>query len=120
MTISNPQRRIYRKLLWTGDNLTGAIFTGQANDVGMLTDVGMVKGILQTKTPLGPWKNFLAENPFDIRRAYIASGVARKLVDTTLIGRPAKTRQFQFAGANAKAQAQVGAAHGVFVGTKTS
>ena len=120
MTISNPQRRIYRKLLWTGDNLTGAIFTGPANDVGMLTDVGMVKGILQTKTPLGPWKNFLAENPFDIRRAYIASGVARKLVDITLIGRPAKTRQFQFASAKAKAQAQVGAAHGVFVGTKTS
>jgi len=118
MTISNPQRRIYRKLLWTGDQLTGAIFTGPANDVGMLTDVGMVKGILQTQTPLGPWKKFLAENPFDIRRAYVASGVAKKLVDTTLTGRPAKTRQYRFGAAAAKAE--MGPAHQVYVGTKTS
>ena len=55
-------------LLWTGDQITGAIFIGPANEVGMLNDVGMVKGIIQTRTPLGAWKDFLRDNPFDIRR----------------------------------------------------
>src|SRR5262249_41654758 len=56
MTIRNPDRPVYRKLLWTGDRITGAVFVGPASDLGMLNDVGMVKGILQTRTPLGPWK----------------------------------------------------------------
>ncbi len=75
-TISNPSGFIYRKLLWRGDQIVGAIFNGRANDMGMLTDVGMIKGILQTQTRLGEWKKYLTENPFDIRRAYVASGVA--------------------------------------------
>ena len=116
MTISNPQQHIYRKLLWTGDKITGAIFSGSPNDVGMLTDIGMVKGILQTQTPLASWKEFLAENPFDIRRAYIGSGVAQKLVRTTLIGRPSRPRKFQFAGATPTVP--VGPAHAAYVGTK--
>ena len=29
---------------------------GRANDLGMLTDIGMVKGLIQTGTRLGPWK----------------------------------------------------------------
>lgn len=116
MSISNASDFIYRKLLWRGDQLVGAIFTGRPNDMGMLTDVGMVKGILQTQTPLGPWKNFLAENPFDIRRAYVASGVAQKLVKTTLLGRPSRTRQFQFGGSTPRVEPNP--AHAVYVGTK--
>ena len=99
VTIANAEGSVYRKLLWRDDQIVGAIFTGRANDVGMLTDVGMVKGILQTRTPLGTWKSFLQENPFDIRRAYVASGVAQKLVGTTLLGRPSQGRQYQFGGA---------------------
>ncbi|MEK6235188.1 MAG: FAD-dependent oxidoreductase, partial [Planctomycetales bacterium] len=68
VTISSPEGHVYRKLMWTGDQITGAIFTGRANDLGMLNDVGMIKGILQTQTPMGPWKEFLKENPFDVRR----------------------------------------------------
>ena len=98
MTIAHPEGYVYRKLLWTGDRITGAIFQGRANDLGMLTDVGMVRGILQTQTPLGAWKEFLRENPFDIRRVYIAAGVAGKLAKTTLLGRPARSRKFQFGG----------------------
>ena len=60
MTIVNADRPIYRKLLWSGDQITGAIFVGQANDLGMLNDVGMVKGIMQTKSALGPWKELFA------------------------------------------------------------
>ncbi len=116
-TISNPAGRVYRKLLWTGDQLTGAIFCGRANDMGMLTDVGMVKGILQTQTPLGPWKEYLQENPFDIRRAYIAAGVAQKLVSTTLLGRPSQPRGYRFQDAQPELPANP--AHAVYVGTKS-
>lgn len=117
-TISNPADNIYRKLVWNGDQLIGAIFVGRANDVGMLTDVGMVKGILQTQTPLGAWKDFLRENPFDIRRPYVATGVAARLTQTTLLGRPTKARQYQFSGVQSSLAANP--AHTVFVGTKSS
>ena len=81
------------------DQPVGAIFAGRPNDAGMLTDIGMVKGILQTQTRLGEWKNYLRENPFDIRRAYVASGVAQKLAGMTLLGRPARGRSFRHGGA---------------------
>ena len=108
MTITNPTGPVYRNLLWTGDQITGAVFVGQANDMGMLTDVGMVKGIMQTGTPLGHWKNFLAENPFDIRRPYVATKVAQKLAGTTLTGRASRARQFQFGGAKPAPASAVG------------
>jgi len=117
MTICSPEGRVYRKLMWTGDEITGAIFVGSANDVGMLTDVGMLKGIMQTRTHLGEWKKFLAENPFDIRRPYIATGVAKKLAETTLLGRPAQPRSFRYGGT--PAQATASASHGVYVGTRS-
>ena len=115
-TIANPDGSIYRTLLWSGDQISGAMFIGRANDMGMLTDVGMVKGIMQTQTGLGHWKNFLIENPFDIRRPYVATNVAQKLAGTTLIGRPSLTRQFQYEGA--KPAAAVGPAHAVYMDTK--
>jgi len=116
LTISNTDGHVYRKLLWSDDEITGAVFVGQANDLGMLTDVGMVKGIMQTRTALGPWKTYLKENSFDIRRAYVATGVAQKLAGMTLLGRPSQTRQFRFQGA--KVSNQPTAAHANFVSTK--
>jgi len=116
MTISNPADNVYRKLLWQGDQIVGSIFVGRANDVGMLTDVGMVKGILQTQTPFGEWKKYLAENPFDIRRPYVATKVAHKLAQTTLLGRPAKARGYRFG--NAQPTTRVGPFHGIYVNTQ--
>ncbi len=101
--IENARDNIYRKLVWNGDKLKGAIFTGSASDVGMLTDLGMVKGILQTQTGLGAWKKYLQENPFDIRRAYIGAGVPQQLVKTTLLGRPSQPRQYRYGGVQPKA-----------------
>ncbi len=109
MTIDNPAGFIYRKLLWNDDRISGAIFAGRADDMGMLTDVGMVKGLMQTGTRLGPWKKYLREYPFDIRRAYVGCGVAAKLVGTTLLGRPAKGRQYRFGSAEAEGARQRGA-----------
>ena len=64
----------------------------------------------------GTAKQYLKENPFDIRRAYIAAGVAQKLAATTLLGRATKDRKFHFGGA--QAGPAVGAAHKTFVGAK--
>ncbi len=116
MTISSPRGWLYRKLVWHDDQIVGAIFAGRPNDVGMLTDIGMVKGILQTQTALGPWKEFLRENPFDIRRAYVAAGVAQKLVGTTLLGRPTQARQYRFR--DAQPHVPENQSHLVFVGTR--
>jgi NAD(P)H-nitrite reductase large subunit len=118
MTIVNSDRPIYRKLLWTGDQITGAIFVGQANDLGMLNDVGMVKGIMQTRSALGPWKDFIRQNPFDIRRPYVAAKVGQKLVSTTLLGRPSKGRQYRFQNRQPQPQVTQPTAHRDFVGTK--
>jgi hypothetical protein len=95
-TIANPACWIYRKFVWREDQLVGAVLTGPANDLGMLGDVGMIKGILQTQTRLGGWRKYLTNNPFDVRRAYIALGVAEKLARTTLIGRPTQDRKYRF------------------------
>jgi NAD(P)H-nitrite reductase large subunit len=117
-TICNPDRPVYRRLLWTGDQITGAIFVGPANEVGMLNDVGMVKGIIQTQAHLGAWKQYLLENPFDIRRPYIAARVAQKLVGTTLLGRPSKPRQYRYANLQPAPQVTQPQAHAEFTGTK--
>lgn len=118
MTICNPDRFIYRKLLWTGDEITGAVFVGPANDLGMLNDVGLVKGIMQTRTSLGEWKEFLRVNPFDIRRPYIAAKVAQKLAGQTLLGRPSKARSYRFANHQPVPQVTDAAAHQVLVSAK--
>lgn len=118
MSISNNKEHIYRSLLWSGDQISGTVFVGKANDLGMLTDIGMVKGIMQTQTRLGHWKQFLADNPHDIRRPYIAAKVADKLAATTLLGKPARARQYQHRGL--APQPAVGSAHASYVGNKSA
>jgi hypothetical protein len=118
MTIRNPDRPVYRRLLWTGDHITGAVFVGPATELGMLNDVGMVKGIIQTQTPLGWWKEFLRENPFDVRRPYIAVQVGKKLVETSLLGRPSKPRQYRYQGATPAPQVTRPQDHQVYVDNK--
>jgi len=98
VTISNAADHIYRKFIFDGERIGGAVFVGEANNLGMLTDVGMVKGMMQTRTELGAWKGFLKENPFDVRRAYIATGVAAKLAGITLLGRKSEPRGYHFGG----------------------
>lgn len=118
MTIFNPDRPIYRRLLWTGDQITGAIFVGPANDIGMLNDVGMVKGIMQTRVQLGEWKQFLRTNPFDIRRPYVAAKVGQLLVGNTLLGKPSRSRQYRFQNVQPGPQVTQPQAHQEYVTTK--
>jgi NAD(P)H-nitrite reductase large subunit len=83
-------RPAYRKLLFRGDRLTGAIILGPSSDIWTTNDVGMLKGLVQTGVSLGPWKAHLEKNPFDIKPAFIASHTTGTLLPETVLGRPSK------------------------------
>jgi NAD(P)H-nitrite reductase large subunit len=82
------ERPAYRKLLWRGDRLTGAIILGRSSDVWTTNDIGMLKGLVQASVPLGAWQGHLRRNPFDIKPAFIASRTTAKLLPETILGRP--------------------------------
>jgi NAD(P)H-nitrite reductase large subunit len=83
-----PERFAYRKLLWRGDRLTGAMILGMADDIWTTNDVGMLKGLTQAGNGLGAWKAHLSRNPFDVKSAFIASGTTARLLPQTILGRP--------------------------------
>ena len=83
-----PERFAYRKLLWRGDRLTGAMILGMADDIWTTNDVGMLKGLTQAGNGLGVWKAHLSRNPFDVKSAFIASGTTARLLPQTILGRP--------------------------------
>jgi len=83
-------RPAYRKLLFHGDRLTGAIILGPSADIWTTNDVGMLKGLVQSGISLGPWKAHLEKHPFDIKPAYIAARTTGTLLPETVLGRPSK------------------------------
>jgi NAD(P)H-nitrite reductase large subunit len=85
-----PDRPAYRKLVWRGDRLIGAIILGPSSDIWTTNDIGMLKGLVQSGAPVGRFKAHLARHPFDIKPAYIASGTTNMLLPLTVLGRPAK------------------------------
>lgn len=97
-TVFNPTRPVYRKYVWEDDRLVGAMFVGPVDDVTMLNDVGMAKGLIQAKKPLGTWTPYVHSHPTDLRRAYVASGVADTLVRQTLLGTPSRDRDYRING----------------------
>jgi NAD(P)H-nitrite reductase large subunit len=89
-TAVKRDRTAYRKLLFTGDRLTGAIILGPSSEIWTTNDVGMLKGLVQSQIALGPWKAYLKKNPFDVKPAYLACKTAGALLPETVLGRPAK------------------------------
>jgi len=85
-----PERPAYRKLLWRGDRLIGAIILGPSSQIWTTNDIGMLKGLVQSGAPAGRFKERLGRNPFDIKPAYIASRTTTMLLPETVLGRPAK------------------------------
>jgi NAD(P)H-nitrite reductase large subunit len=83
-------RNGYRKLLFTGERLTGAIIIGRSNDIWTTNDVGMLKGLVQTGQPLGRYKDHLRRNPFDVKTVFIAARTTSTLLPETILGRPSK------------------------------
>jgi NAD(P)H-nitrite reductase large subunit len=84
-------RSLYRKLLFHGDRLTGAIILGPSSDIWTTNDVGMLKGLVQSGVGLGPYKAHLQRNPFDVKTAFIAARTTAALLPETVLGRPSKT-----------------------------
>ena len=87
-TVVNQSGPIYRKMIFEEDRMVGAIMLGGPNDVAMLNDMGMIKGLIQTQSPLGEWRKYLDRNPLDVRRPYVASRAAEKLLQRRLLNRP--------------------------------
>ncbi|HZN50793.1 MAG TPA: FAD-dependent oxidoreductase [Methylomirabilota bacterium] len=83
-------RPAYRKLLWRGERLVGAIILGPSSDIWTTNDVGMLKGLVQSGVGLGRWKAHLKANPFDIKPAFIATKTTSALLPETILGRPSK------------------------------
>jgi len=83
-------RNAYRKLLFRGDRMTGAIIIGRSNDIWTTNDVGMLKGLVQTGASLAQFKDHLKLNPFDVKTAFIASKTTSTLLPETVLGRPSK------------------------------
>ena len=69
-TLSNPERFEYLNLQFRGDVLVGA------SSLGMTDHVGVLRGLIQTGSHLGDWKDVLLEEPNRINEAYLASAQA--------------------------------------------
>jgi len=83
-----PDRSAYRKLLFHGGRLTGAMICGQASDVWTTNDVGMLKGLVYSGVDLSAWKEHLKQNPFDIKPAFMATRTTARLLPETVLSRP--------------------------------
>ncbi len=109
----NAARPVYRKLVWDGTRLVGGIIVGPVEDTTMLTDVGMLKGLIQSQVDLSKWKAYLVERPWDLRRVYVASRAASKLLAYTTVGGPSAPRGFSFNGLQPRTDA--GPHHATFM-----
>ncbi|HLG70222.1 MAG TPA: FAD-dependent oxidoreductase [Chloroflexota bacterium] len=80
----------YRRYIWDGDRLTGAVIVGPAHQVAGENDMGMLKGLVQSGRPLGRWQRLLAERPFEVRKAFLSAGSVADLLPRTVLGEPSK------------------------------
>jgi NAD(P)H-nitrite reductase large subunit len=87
-TALKAERPAYRKLLWQGDRLVGAVILGVSSDIWTTNDVGMLKGLVQSGGGVGAFKEVLHRNPFDIKKAYLASRTTAQLLPQTILGSP--------------------------------
>jgi NAD(P)H-nitrite reductase large subunit len=62
----------YVRLEFDGDVLVGS------NAIGHIEHVGLVRGLIQSRVKLGPWKDRLLRDPFLLPEAYLASVQAQQ------------------------------------------
>jgi hypothetical protein len=51
-----------------------------ANSVGLTDHVGVLRGLIQSRTKLGHWKDRLLQNPLALMEAYLATAQLRNLL----------------------------------------
>ena len=69
--IIDPQRYKYFRLEFLGDVLVGATTVGSTEHIGVL------RGLIQSKTALGEWKTHLLKDPTQAMEAYLAKAQAQ-------------------------------------------
>lgn len=86
--MSNPKNNTYRKLVWDEDKIIGGIILGPARGIWTTNDIGMLKGLVQSQVRLGPWKKYLQENMWDIKRPFVANHVTNTMLSVTTLDHP--------------------------------
>jgi len=66
----------YLNLQFKDDVLVGA------SSLGMTQHVGVMRGLIQTASPLGEWKDKLMENPARLSEAYLAGAQSQHQTKT--------------------------------------
>jgi NAD(P)H-nitrite reductase large subunit len=66
VAVSDEARYRYLRLQFSGDRLVGA------NAVGLTEHLGALRGLIEGKVRLGPWKERLKRNPTHFMEAYLA------------------------------------------------
>jgi NAD(P)H-nitrite reductase large subunit len=83
-----PERSSYRKYLFRGDHIVGAIYVGPDEETWAGNELGMLKGLVQSGQALGSWKDYLKRHPFDIKKPYLAAHTVSALMPSTVLGQP--------------------------------
>jgi hypothetical protein len=65
--LHEPDSFRYLNLQFDGDKLVGA------HSIGLTQHVGVLRGLVQTRLSLGPWKERLLRDPTRIMEAYLGS-----------------------------------------------
>ncbi len=84
----SAERTAYRKFMFKGDRMVGAIMLGPERETWSENDLGMIKGLIQAGAALGEWKAFLAKHPFEIKKPYLATQTVAGLLPKTVLGTP--------------------------------
>src|SRR6266511_4707658 len=84
-TATRADRSQYRKLLFRGGKLNGAMICGPADDIWSTNDVGMLKGLVYSGVDLSAWKAHLKRNPFDVKLAFMATRTTAALLPQTIL-----------------------------------
>jgi NAD(P)H-nitrite reductase large subunit len=92
-TAERGDRSQYRKLVFDGGRLIGAVICGPAADIWTTNDVGMLKGLVYGGGDLTAWKAHLRKNPFDIKPAYLATRTVSRLLPETILNRASNSPQ---------------------------
>lgn len=84
----SKERSCYRKYIFKGERMTGAIIVGPSRETWSENELGMVKGLVQSGVSLKEWKKQLKAQPFSVKKAYLATRTVSALLPKTLLGRP--------------------------------
>ncbi|HFC05587.1 MAG TPA: NAD(P)/FAD-dependent oxidoreductase [Rhizobiales bacterium] len=79
--MADPERFKYIKLAFEGDVLVGAL------SLGFAAHPGVMRGLMQSKTRLGPWKDILMKEPTRLMEAWLActqGGISQSMAEAAV------------------------------------